>query len=79
LIDSWPDPARMDPPFLAWAVHRADLAAQAMGICWQPESTRATEVEALPPESGAGAGCDPDFCRSCVERHLPVVDALLAD
>lgn len=79
LIGSWPDPTGMDMPFLAWAVHRADEAAQAMGICWQPDSTRATIQEVLPPESGAGAACDPDFCRACLEKHLAVVDALLSD
>ena len=78
LAGCWPDPVAMDPPVLAWAVHRADEAAQVMGICWQPESTRAVNPSILPPESGAEAACDPEFCRSCVERHIPVVDALLA-
>lgn len=79
LAGFWPDPAAMDPPLLAWAVNRADAAAQAMGICWQPESTRATTLEPLPSELGAGAASDPGFCRSCLERHLAVVDALLSD
>ena len=79
LIGSWPDPAGTGRPVLAWAIHRADEAAQALGICWQPESTRCTVLEMLPPESGAGAAADPEFCRSCLERNLAVVDALLSD
>ena len=79
LIGFWPVPLGMDMPFLAWAVHRADATAQAMGICWQPESTRTSVLETLPPESGAGAACDPDFCRTCLEKHIAVVDALLSE
>jgi HD-like signal output (HDOD) protein len=74
----WPDPSEVEPPFLAWAVHRADVAAQVLGVCWQPQSTRATGIEALPPESGALSAGDPEFCQACVERHIPLVEALLS-
>jgi len=79
LISSWPEPASSSRPILAWAIHRADTAAQTMEICWQPETTRSIVLEPLPPESGAGAAADPEFCRSCLERNLAVVDALLSD
>jgi len=79
LIGSWPEPAGSSRPVLAWAIHRADAAAQAMGICWQPDSTRCAVLEPLPPESDAGAAADPEFCMSCLERNLAVVDALLSD
>lgn len=74
----WPDPSEVDPPFLAWAVHRADQAAQVLGVCWQPESTRASVLAELPLESGADAARDPEFCRASVEMHVPLVEALLS-
>ena len=78
LAGFWPDPSEVEPPFLAWAVHRADQAAQVLGVCWQPEGTRSSTLAELPMESGAAAGCDPEFCRASVERHVSLVEALLS-
>ena len=73
----WPTPDSIDPPFVAWAIHRADQAAQTLGVCWQPETLRAQSLENLPPDTAAGAAVDADFCRLCMEKHRPLVDALL--
>lgn len=79
LVEHWTDPTSLTPPLLAWAVQRADSAAQVMGVCWQPESTRYRTLEELPKESGAGAACDPAVCLECVEKSLPLVEALLTE
>lgn len=79
LVENWSDPSRLTPPLLAWAVQRADAAAQVMGVCWQPESTRYRSLEDLPKESGAGAACDAAVCLECLEKSLPLVEALLTD
>ncbi len=78
LAGYWPDPATVDPPFVAWAIHRADQVAQSIGICWQPPKTRCLELEILETDSGAGPACDPAFCKASVERHIPLVEALLS-
>jgi HD-like signal output (HDOD) protein len=78
LASLWPIPDSVEPPYVAWAIHRADLAAQTLGVCWQPESLRARTFENLPPDTSAGAAVDADFCRMCLEKHRPLVDALLA-
>lgn len=79
LVENWTDPTHLTPPLLAWAVQRADAAAQVIGVCWQPESTHYRSLEALPKDSGAGAACDPEVCMECVEKSLPLVEALLTD
>lgn len=79
LVENWTDPSCLTPPLLAWAVQRADAAAQVMGVCWQPESTRYRSLEALPKDSGAGAACDPAVCMECLEKSLPLVEALLTE
>lgn len=78
LASRWSTPDSIAPPFVAWAIHRADLAAQTLGVCWQPETLRAHTLENLPPDTSAGAAVDADFCRRCLEKHRPLVDALLA-
>lgn len=78
LASLWPTPDAVEPPHVAWAIHRADLAAQTLGVCWLPETLRARHFENLPPDASAGAAVDADFCRSCLEKHRPLVDALLA-
>ena len=78
LAGYWPDPALVEPSFAAWTIHRADQAAQTMGVCWQPQATRARTLEVLPEESGAGPACDPEFCLASLSKHLPLVDALLS-
>lgn len=79
LVENWTEPSRLTPPLLAWAVQRADAAAQVMGVCWQPESTRCRTLEDLPKESGAGAACDAAQCMECLEKSLPLVEALLTE
>jgi len=79
LVERWPEPNTVDPPGLAWAVRRADEAAQALGICWQPEGTRIRTLDPLPPESGAAAACDPNTCMECVEKGIALVDAMLTE
>ncbi|MEN9309724.1 MAG: hypothetical protein RL173_3656 [Fibrobacterota bacterium] len=77
LAGNWPDPTQVEPPFAAWAIRRADEAAQMLGMCWQPACTRAQSMETLPKEWGAGTASDPDLCRSSVERHIQLVNALI--
>jgi HD-like signal output (HDOD) protein len=77
LVGGWTDPTRIEPPYAAWAVRRADEAAQILGVCWQPECTRLEAMEILPKEWGAGTASDPDMCRTSVERHLDLVNALM--
>lgn len=77
LVESWPAPENLEPPLLAWVVRRADEAAQALGVCWQPESSRVQEMDLLPKESGAASACDPATCLECVQKSLPLVEALL--
>lgn len=79
LVENWTEPSRLTPPLLAWAVQRADAAAQVMGVCWQPESTRYRTLEDLPKDSGAGAACDAAVCMECLEKSLPLVEALLTE
>ena len=79
VLDTWADPTRLDPPLLAWTILRADQAAQTCGICWQPEGTRTRDIAPLPKESGAGAACDPEICLECIEKSIPLVEAILAD
>lgn len=79
LVENWTDPTRLTPPLLAWAVQRADAAAQVLGVCWQPESTWYRSLEELPKESGAGAACDPALCMECLEKSIPLVEALLTE
>lgn len=79
VLQTWPDPTRLDPPLLAWTIHRADQAAQTCGICWQPERTRTRDIAPLPKESGAGAACDPEICLECIEKSIPLVEAILAE
>lgn len=79
LVENWTDPTHLTPPLLAWAVHRADAAAQILGVCWQPESTRYRSLDELPKESGAGAACDPAVCLECLEKSIPLVEALLTE
>ena len=79
VIDTWADPRRLDPPLLAWTILRADQAAQTCGICWQPERTRARDIAPLPKESGAGAACDPEICLECIEKSIPLVEAILSE
>lgn len=79
LVERWPDPSQVTPPILAWTVQRADQAAQALGVCWQPAGTRYRTLEELPKESGAGAACDPELCLECVEKSIPLVEALLTE
>ena len=78
LAGFWTEAAEVDPPEAAWAIRRADEAAQALGICWQPFATRVHRLEELPEEFGANAASDPDFCIDAVERMMPLVDALLS-
>lgn len=77
LAGSWTDPENLEPSWAAWAIRRADEAAQALGICWQPEPTRIQVMDVLSQESGAGAAADPEFCLAALRRHLPLVEALL--
>ncbi len=77
LASHWPTPDSVDPAFVTWAIHRADLTAQTLGVCWQPEPLRARTLENLSPDSAAGAAVDAGFCRQCLEKHRPLVDALL--
>lgn len=78
LARAWPAPIPGSPPG-AWAIHQADIAAQAAGICWQPRSTRAREISSLPAEARAGVAGDARFCQECLEKSLPMVDAILAE
>ncbi len=78
LVESWPAPGAIEPPLLAWVVRRADEAAQALGVCWQPPSSRMQEMDLLPKESGAASACDPATCLECVQKSLPLVEAILA-
>lgn len=78
LIGYWTDAASVVPPEAAWAIRRADDAAQAHGVCWQPFVTRVHELEPLDEDTGAGAACDPDFCMEAVEKNLALVDALIS-
>lgn len=78
LVESWPAPETLEPPLLAWVVRRADEAAQVLGVCWQPASSRVQEMDLLPKESGAASACDPATCLECVQKSMPLVDALLA-
>lgn len=77
LASHWPAPDTVEPSFVAWAIHRADQAAQTLGVCWLPSSLRARTFETLPPDTPAGAAVDAEFCLGCLEKHRPLVDALL--
>jgi len=77
LVEAWTAPQTIDPPLLAWVVRRADEAAQVLGVCWQPESTRLRDMDLLPKDSGAAAACDPATCLECVQKSIPLVEALL--
>lgn len=77
LAGAWTDPESLEPSWAAWAIRRADEAAQALGVCWQPEPTRIQVMDVLSEELGAKAAADPEFCLAAVRRHLPLVEALL--
>jgi HD-like signal output (HDOD) protein len=66
LVRCWPDPLQAGPDqFLADCVRRADLAAQAVGHCWQPPWSRRFTEE------------DPGQCLDVLEECLPLVRAIL--
>lgn len=77
-IETWPTPDVLEPPLMAWTLRRADEAAQVLGVCWQPPSTRIRGMLDLPPETGAGPASDASVCMECLEKSIPLVDALLS-
>lgn len=77
LAGSWSDPESLEPSWAAWAIRRADEAAQVLGVCWQPAATRIQLMDVISEDLGAGAAADPEFCVASVRSLLPLVDALL--
>ena len=78
LAGSWTDPENLEPSWAAWAIRRANEAAQVLGVCWQPQATRTTLMDVESEDTGAGAAADPEYCVTAVRSLLPLVDALLS-